>query len=102
VYQHKVYRLLTVFRGSLVALIFDKTLRIESSLLTDAEAVTLMSADIDRIGVSLPVIHEVYASLIETALALFLLNRLLNVALTGAILWTISEKSQALRLLGNH
>ncbi|KAI9147656.1 Canalicular multispecific organic anion transporter 2 [Paramyrothecium foliicola] len=89
VYQHKVYRLLTLFRGSLVALIFDKTLHIESSLLSEAEAVTLMSADIDRIGVSLPVIHEIYASLIETALCLFLLYRLLKVALAGSILWTV-------------
>ncbi|UJO17086.1 ABC multidrug transporter B [Fulvia fulva] len=69
VYQHKTYRLLTLYRGALVAMIFDKTLRVEASSVDDAEAVTLMSADIDRTTGSMHVVHELYASVIEAGIA---------------------------------
>ncbi|GJN77161.1 hypothetical protein PLIIFM63780_000650 [Purpureocillium lilacinum] len=89
VYQHKTYRLLTMFRGSLIAMIFDKTLRIDSSAVKDAEAITLMSADIDRIASSMPLIHELYASFIETGVALYLLYRLLGLAIVAPIVWIV-------------
>ncbi|KAJ6446709.1 Canalicular multispecific organic anion transporter 2 [Purpureocillium lavendulum] len=89
VYQHKTYRLLTMFRGSLIAMIFDKTLRIDSSAVQDAEAITLMSADIDRIASSMPLIHELYGSFIETGIALYLLYRLLGLAIAAPIAWII-------------
>jgi ATP-binding cassette subfamily C (CFTR/MRP) protein 1 len=81
--------MLTIFRGSLISLIYDKTLRINSSAISDAEAITLMSADIDRIGSSLPLLHESYASVLEVALALWLLYRLLGIAMVAAIVWII-------------
>lgn len=78
-----------MYRGSLVSLIYDKTVVINSASITDAEALTLMSADIDRIGASLPLIHEVYASLVDIALSLGLLYRLLGIAMVAPILWII-------------
>ncbi|KAH8659923.1 ABC transporter [Xylariales sp. PMI_506] len=89
VYQHKTYRVLTLFRGSLVTLIFEKTLRISASSTKNAEAITLMSADIDRIETSMIVIHEFYAGLVEVALALWLLHRLLGAALIAPVLWIV-------------
>lgn len=80
---------MTLFRGSLITLIYDKTIVINSASITDAEALTLMSADIDRIGASLPLIHEVYASLIDIALALGLLYRLLGIAMVAPIVWIV-------------
>lgn len=50
-------------------MIFDKTLRVEASSVDDAEAVTLMSADIDRTTGSMHVVHELYASVIEAGIA---------------------------------
>jgi hypothetical protein len=78
-----------MFRGSLITLIFDKTLHINSSAATNAEAITLMSADIDRINSSMRLIHEIYASLIEIAIALWLLYNLLGVAIMAPIIWVI-------------
>lgn len=78
-----------MFRGSLIALIFDKTLRISSSAISDAEAITLMSADIDRIGSNMQVMHETYASIIELALCLWLLYRLLGVAMAAPAVYII-------------
>lgn len=67
-------------RGSLVTMIFDKTLRMSTSAISDATAVTLMSTDIERIGEGLLDIHEVYGNFLEVVIALGLLARLLNVA----------------------
>ncbi|KAF5128306.1 ABC transporter gloK [Metarhizium anisopliae] len=89
VYQHKTYRLLTLYRGSLVTMIFRKTLRMSASSTSEAEAITLMSADIDRIGSSMSLIHELYASVIELAVALWLLYRLLGIAILAPIGWVI-------------
>ena len=72
-----------MFRGSLITLIYDKTLEIRSSAIPDAEAITLMSADIDRIGSSFYFLHECYASLIELALSLWLIFRYLGVAMAA-------------------
>ncbi len=80
-----------MFRGSLIAMIFDKTLRIDSSAVKDAEAITLMSADIDRIASSMPLIHELYASFIETGVALYLLYRLLGLAIVAPIVWIVGR-----------
>ncbi|OAQ96826.1 hypothetical protein LLEC1_02049 [Akanthomyces lecanii] len=81
VYELKVYRAITLFRGSLISVIFDKTLRVSSHAASDAEAMTLMSADIDRIGLSMEDVHELYAGPIELGIALWLLYRLLGVAM---------------------
>ncbi|KAJ5960301.1 uncharacterized protein N7479_007451 [Penicillium vulpinum] len=79
-YEHKTYRVITMVRGSLVTLIFDKTLRMSTTAISDTAAITLMSTDIERIGSSLREMHEVYSNFTEVALALWLLARLLNVA----------------------
>lgn len=70
---------------------FNKTLKMDVANITDAEAITLMSADIDRIGHSLPLIHELYASVIDIAIALWLLYGRLGVAMVAPIIWIICK-----------
>ncbi|KAH7305780.1 ABC transporter [Stachybotrys elegans] len=89
VYQHKTYRLVTLFRGSLISLIFGKTLVVDLSNVSESEGVTLMSADIDRIGASLPLIHELYASPIEAGIAIWLLYRMFEVSMAAPLAWVI-------------
>lgn len=48
-----------------------------------------MSADIDRIGSSMTLVHEIYASFIDGALAIYLLHRLLGIAVLPPLLWII-------------
>ncbi|KGO71820.1 ABC transporter, integral membrane type 1 [Penicillium italicum] len=79
-YEHKTYRVITMVRGSLVTLIFNKTLRMSTTAISDTAAITLMSTDIERIGSGLREMHELYSNFTEVALALWLLARLLNVA----------------------
>lgn len=71
-------------RGSLITLIFEKTLRMSTSAVADASALTLMSTDIDRIGNGLVDMHETYSNLTEVVLALWFLARLLNVAMISS------------------
>ena len=48
-----------------------------------------MSADIDRIGSSMTLIHEMYACIVDTSVALYLLYRLLGWAIVAPIVWII-------------
>ncbi|OAA72237.1 ABC transporter, transmembrane region, type 1 [Cordyceps fumosorosea ARSEF 2679] len=89
VYELKVYRAITLFRGSLISAIFDKTLRVSSHAASDAEAMTLMSADIDRIGESMEDVHELYAGPLELGLTLWLLYRFLGVAMSASTAFVI-------------
>lgn len=49
-YHHTIDRMITKMRGSLVALIFNKTLRMSTLAVSDVSAITLMSTDIERIA----------------------------------------------------
>ncbi|CAG8415715.1 unnamed protein product [Penicillium salamii] len=63
-YEHQTNRIIAMVRGSLVTLIFEKTLRMSTSAVADSGAITLMSTDIERISSCLREIHEVYLCLI--------------------------------------
>jgi ABC-type multidrug transport system fused ATPase/permease subunit len=88
-YEHRVYRSITVFRGSLITLIFGKTLSLGTTNASGADAITLMSADIGRIEDSMRHMHEFYASFIDTAVSLWLLFRLLGFSMLGPAAWVI-------------
>lgn len=53
--------------------VFDKTLTARGDLLAGSQATTLMSADIERIGVGLQILHELWANVALIAVALWLL-----------------------------
>ncbi|ODA75948.1 hypothetical protein RJ55_08589 [Drechmeria coniospora] len=89
IYEQKNYRMLAMFRGSLISMIYGKTLKLASSDIDDAEAITLMSADIDRIE-SFTIAHEMYASVIEASVALWLLFKLLGVAMMAPVVWVVA------------
>ncbi|KAK1991372.1 putative multidrug resistance protein MDR [Colletotrichum falcatum] len=79
-YQHLNFQLITMIRGSLVVLIFEKTLRLNASTARDNEAVTLMSADIEGIEPGVELIHEIWASIVELGVAMYLLERKVGAA----------------------
>ncbi|CAG8971668.1 hypothetical protein HYALB_00003136 [Hymenoscyphus albidus] len=79
IYKHKTYRLITMIRGALVSLIYAKTLKLDTGSLADAAAVTLISTDIDRIALGLGYAHEMWASLIDVGIAVYLLERQLGI-----------------------
>ena len=64
-----------MLRGSLVGLIYDRTLLLQDGVYDESAAISIMGTDVDRIAGTMDVIHEVWAQLIEVALGIWLLAR---------------------------
>jgi hypothetical protein len=58
-----------------VSLIHDKTLRLPLAIATEKAPLTLMSTDVERIGQGVQFIHELWASLVEMGIGIYLLVR---------------------------
>lgn len=67
-------------RGVLISSIFSKTLKLSTDADSESRAMTLMIADVEGVVGSLKHLNEVWASLIETALATWLLERQVGLA----------------------
>ncbi|KAK2756862.1 ABC multidrug transporter [Colletotrichum kahawae] len=74
IYNHAVYQLTTTLRGGLVSLIFRKSLGLDAATAGQGKAVTLMSTDIDSIAGGVKDLHEIWASILELGVAVYLLN----------------------------
>ncbi|KAL9602458.1 MAG: hypothetical protein Q9179_002540 [Wetmoreana sp. 5 TL-2023] len=77
-YQHLTYRAITMARGGLISMMFDKTASIKANAADPASSLTLMSADIERITNGWQTMHEIWANVIEVSLAIYLLGRQLG------------------------
>lgn len=75
-----------MIRGSLVSIVYRKTLRLHLNEAKSSAALTLASSDVDRIGLTVESGHEIWASSIETVLALVLLQRQLGWANIAPVL----------------
>lgn len=76
-------------RGSLIFLIYKKTLGSSITAVDEFKAVTLMGNDVERVIQGSRYIHETWAVFVEVALATWLLERQLGLAIIGPLLLTI-------------
>ncbi|KAL9614735.1 MAG: hypothetical protein Q9167_000804 [Letrouitia subvulpina] len=67
-------------RGGLISMLFAKASTLETNAVDSASALTLMSADIERIWNGWQTMHEIWANTIEVTLAVYLLGRQLGAA----------------------
>ena len=81
-YQHMTYRAITMARGGLISMLFAKSSSLEPVGIDSSGALTLMSADIERMTNGWQTMHEIWANVIEVAIAIYLLERQLGVACT--------------------
>ncbi|RDW58727.1 hypothetical protein BP6252_13203 [Coleophoma cylindrospora] len=90
-YQHLSNRVITMVRGCLVSLIYRQTLDLSSAALSgqSSSALTLMSADVQRVGSGMTALHELWASTLEIGIALWLLERELKISVLAAVAVTI-------------
>jgi ATP-binding cassette subfamily C (CFTR/MRP) protein 1 len=80
-YWHFQYRFLTMVRGCLVSAISWQTTRLNLLAVSDSKAaLTLMSADVERITDGLRPLHDFWASIIQIGIALYLLEGQMGVA----------------------
>ena len=67
-------------RGGLISMIYSKMTNLSVTAVDPAASLTLMSADIERIVTGWQTMHEIWANVIEVALAIYLLERQLGAA----------------------
>ncbi|KAJ5279506.1 ABC transporter [Penicillium angulare] len=80
IYQYQNFRFVTKLRGSLIALIYQRTLQTRSADLGEITAVSLMGTDVERIVASLEMFHDTWGSLLEIGIASWLLGRQVSLA----------------------
>jgi len=77
-YYHMTYRSITSLRGSLVTMIYAKTVDLSITALDESVALTLMSTDTETICNGFENVHELWAVPLEVGLAMWLLYRQLG------------------------
>jgi ABC-type multidrug transport system fused ATPase/permease subunit len=80
-YFHQTFKFITAVRAGLVAIVYDKTMQLSTSSIDKSSAVTVMSADIERIVLGLKNVHDLWANVIQVALAAWLLEKQTGVAI---------------------
>ncbi|KAG8676479.1 hypothetical protein FPOAC2_02575 [Fusarium poae] len=91
-YQHLTVRATTMARGQLISMLYDKATDLSITAANPTAALTLMSADIERIDTGWRTAHDVWANLIEIVIAVYLLGRQLGLAClipVGAAIFSI-------------
>ncbi|KAI9146961.1 ABC multidrug transporter B [Paramyrothecium foliicola] len=78
-YQHLSYRLVVMIRTRMVSVIYQKTFNMDLLQGETRAPITLMSTDVERISYGLGFLHDVWGSVVEVAIAIWLLWRELHV-----------------------
>lgn len=77
-----------MLRGALVTVIYGKTMELDITA-DKSSTLTLMSTDVERIGTGLALVHEMWASMIELALSIWLLDMQIGIACIAPIVVAI-------------
>jgi ATP-binding cassette subfamily C (CFTR/MRP) protein 1 len=80
-----MYRWIVQVRGNLVSLIYRKSMTLQYAGSGDKAAVSLMSTDIERVVVGLPNVHEIWATVLEVSVAVWLLERQVSYAVVAPV-----------------
>ncbi|PYI24555.1 putative ATP-binding cassette transporter [Aspergillus violaceofuscus CBS 115571] len=80
VFYHMTFRFLTSARGSLISMIYAKTLDLDITALDESVAVTLMSSDVQSICNGLQLVHDLWAVPLELAIVVYLLAQEIKMA----------------------
>jgi ATP-binding cassette subfamily C (CFTR/MRP) protein 1 len=62
-------------RGALIGLVYEETMKARTSDQGDITAITLMGTDVERIVFALQVVHELWGSVLDMAIAIWLLEQ---------------------------
>lgn len=90
-YWYKAYQTITIVRGSLIAMIYSKTLDLALSTQPHSAPSALMSTDVERICTCLVNLHELWANVIEVGIAVYILERKLGVACISPAILALGE-----------
>ncbi|KAL4959071.1 P-loop containing nucleoside triphosphate hydrolase protein [Aspergillus stella-maris] len=79
-YGYQTARYMIRIRGGLISLIHQQTVNSRAVDLGETTAITLMGTDVERIVNGFKVFHELWASLLDIAIAIYLLERQVGAA----------------------
>jgi hypothetical protein len=96
-YKHVGFQLVTMWRGGLVSLMFKKTLRLKTASIKDNAPVTLMSTDMDVIAGAGETFHDIWGSLVDLPVGIYLLYRQVGVPSLFVLIPTVCSYSAAAR-----
>ncbi|KAH8908368.1 multidrug resistance-like protein [Coniochaeta sp. PMI_546] len=85
-YSHQNTRTLAMLRGTLISAIFSRSTGLSTADVDDSAAVTLMSTDVDAIIRAWREFHEIWATLIQVPIALWLLSTHIDWACVGPLI----------------
>lgn len=90
-YLRQTNRLIARIRAGLTAKIYRHTTELGMNDVKDAAALTLMGSDVERIVQALRFVHEVWASLPEIAVAVWLLANKISFACVVPLVVSLGE-----------
>ncbi|KAH8681362.1 multidrug resistance-like protein [Xylariales sp. PMI_506] len=79
-YSNRSFRMATMLRGLLITAIYQKTTEISIASTDNSAAVTLMSTDVDTIVRAVRSVHDLWADIIQVAIATYVLTTFLGAA----------------------
>ncbi|OIW30336.1 multidrug resistance-like protein [Coniochaeta ligniaria NRRL 30616] len=85
-YSHQNTRGLAMLRGTLISAIFSRSTGLSTDDVDDSAAVTLMSTDVDAIIRAWRELHEIWATLIQIPVAVWLLSTHIGWACVGPLI----------------
>lgn len=97
-YWHQVNKSVTMIRGGLVVVLFDKLLRLAEDPAMETRAMTLMFSDTQKVMSAMNYFHELWAGAIDTCIATWLLYRKTGPASFSMLAITIVSSAVCLSL----
>ncbi|KAG9958555.1 P-loop containing nucleoside triphosphate hydrolase protein, partial [Aureobasidium melanogenum] len=85
-YWHRHYRFLSMLRGTLVTAVYGKATNIVAVAKDNKASITLMSTDVERATRGLIDLHEMWANIVQVAIATWLLEIELGAACVGPVI----------------
>lgn len=89
-YQYQNSRFVTRLRGSLTALVYQQALQLHEADKGEVTPMAILSADIPQIVAGFQFLHEVWASIVDIAIATWLLERQLSLACLAPVALVLS------------
>ncbi|KUI53705.1 ABC transporter C family member 3 [Cytospora mali] len=84
-YMYQTERLIVMIRGGLISMLYHDMLNMDTMKASKSSPVALISMDMEKIATGLQTVHHTWAGLLEVALAIWLLERQLGLAVLGSI-----------------
>ncbi|KAJ5663871.1 hypothetical protein N7507_004602 [Penicillium longicatenatum] len=88
-FYHMTFRFVTSVRGSLVSIIYSKTVDLSTTALDESVAVTLMSSDVQSICNGFQLINDLWGVPVELVIVIYLLSRQLGIAALVPVIFAV-------------